>query len=449
MVIQAVYISFALAGVCYFLVAKREHALSPLTMYFAGTVVFLYPGALTRTADLWYVDVETEWMAMLVIAMSIAMAIIGYKLSKSMRRRRRISDRIALEPKIPTVLLVGILGVSLLTKLYFDSDNFISKFLMNTVRSEDAVGKYVEILAYLPTALACLSVWLWDQRRTKNIQSALTVAAIFLAGVFSLSRTPVFYVLGTVVLYRIWDYPRLWRYRSWRLLMIVVIITSLPVLTFLAALIKGSNTIVTSVENEDAVEYSTVYDFAVEKQYELAVSDAYGNFLFILDHYPSVYPYEPMRSLEVLVTVPIPRSIAPWKSWSPSYHLTNQILGPDTFERTGTSLVTSFVGEMWMNWGWIAVLIGSLLVGVIANIIHSPFLRSDLARSKRTIYIMCLIVFFFVQRGDLLSTVVRGTLYVLLAYFSIKVILYISTRQPFRRTAVVKQRGIGWMPSEP
>jgi len=204
----------------------------------------------------------------------------------------------------------------------------------------------------------------------------------------------------------------------------------LPVIIFLGAFVKGSDLLSEQFSGDGASERSVadVVDFAVDQQYKIAISDAYGNLLFAIDHYPRTYDYAPTLSVASILTAVIPRSWMPSKGYTPSYVLTSEILGAGIFERTGNSLATSFVGEMWMNLGWGAVVLGSFGLGLVGAGFRRLASISGDGSYKHILFLMSLVAFFVTPRGDVFSTTLRGCLYIAMALVIAKCVIFFSRR---------------------
>jgi hypothetical protein len=379
-------------------------------MYVAGTMFFLLPGMVTGLNILAPVSERAGDVALMAVVVSLAGFLLGHRrVGPSVARSDRLADPAI---RIPVSALVALVAVSLIIKLFLDVDTIVGRVLTGLQRPESIAGKYLAVLTSLPTALGCLAPWLWRTTARQAYLARALIAALALIALVSLSRTPVFYVLGSFALYWLWTRQATWSRARSRVAIIGLFVALTPVAIFLAALIKGTNASVESALRGRGLDFGRAYEFAVEWQMRGAISDAYGNLLFVVDNYPSVYGYMPWLSTTVLLTAPIPRSAFPWKPWSPSYHVTSQILGAGTFEVKGTSLAPSTIGELWMNGGVLAVFVGSFLLGVLAAWLRARYGEHARYTYRTVAFHMALLMYFLIPRGDLLSTFVRGATYV-------------------------------------
>ncbi len=81
----------------------------------------------------------------------------------------------------------------------------------------------------------------------------------------------------------------------------------------------------------------------------------------VLDVCPDLLPYQGGQTYFSLLMAPIPRSMYPDKPISPS-GLFTAACSPEYLE-TGSSIPPSFMGELYMNFGWIGVVLGMLVFG--------------------------------------------------------------------------------------
>ncbi len=421
------YALLLLLALIYVLSARRTDILAHPFMYLLGTVVFLFPGAILNEAALWHVDQETAWRAFWLMALSLAGVLVGYlpvprgeKTALDGESGRQVS----LSPRLLHLALLLCIAV----KVFLDPDTLIGRLLTEVERPEGALGKYFVAFASLPTAMACLGPWMWRNVRPQSRSARATVITIVCVGLFSISRTPMFYVLGVLLFTALYRRSEHWRSPGWRLVAVGCAAGAVPVMIFVAAVVKGSNLLVDNALAGWGLDVSEAFGYAWEQQYTLAVSDAYGNLLFILESYPGHYAFVPGLSAIILATAFIPREWIPWKPMSVSYRVTAQILGDGIFEKTGTSLATSFVGELWINGGTVAVLIGSLLLGRLGRVFRRVGTRGGESDVRQTIYLMSLVMYVLVPRGDILSIVVRGLIYIILAYLSARILIAMSAR---------------------
>jgi len=405
------YLLLAAAALFVVLFGARRAVLSVPTMFFLGTALFLYPGALLREAVLWTVRPDTEMLAFFAIAVTLLGVVLGYRAASSL-----VGKPAGLEPpvaQVSTTTLWALLVLSVFIKTFMDPDTLVGHLITHVDRPSTVAGQYLSILIAIPTALGCLAPWLWRNRRHRTAGSAFVIVALVLVGLFGLSRTPIFYILGTIALSKLWRADALWRSLPRRFVGACALALFAPLLVYFAALVKGTNFVLDYAASGE-LDLAKATEYAAESQFRLATSDAYGNFLFVLDNYPEKYSYLPGHSLAVLGTALVPRAIFEAKPWSASYVLTGQMLGEGTFEQGGTILATSLVGELWMNGGALALGLGSLLVGAFGGVLGSSVVRGRFASPREPFY-MGLVMFVLIPRGDLLATLFRGTIYIAVA----------------------------------
>lgn len=440
--------ALVLGGLVFALTAKWDTLISHISMFVAGTMFFMFPGALLKREQLWYFRPQTEAIALSAIVVSLLCMAIGYTVGSRRRQSQGVltttnhgpaSSRTQLTapPRghrlgIPNRVIAFLFLVCLLIKLFLDNDTvWAAHFLAIPVGLNANVGAKVLLeLAFAPVAAACLTPWLWRNAIVKSKTTKLLMIGFVAMGVLSLSRTPAFYVLGTLMFYWLWEKRSTWNTPGGRLLLVSAVVVLLPLIIFLGAFVKGSNMLSERISGDDAAEnsISNVLDFAVQEQYKIAISDAYGNLLFAIDHYPHTYEYLPSLSLTSILTAVVPRAWFPSKGYTPSYVLTSQILGAGTFESTGNSLATSFVGELWMNYGWAAVALGSFALGLLgAGFRRLASINWD-GSYGHILFLMSLVAFVVTPRGDVFSTTLRGCLYIGMAWLIAKCVLLLSRR---------------------
>jgi len=404
----------------FFLLVHRDKVFSPPFFYILGSAFFLFPGALTGRNQLWTWSVDAEIRAYVAALLSMSFFVLGYYFSGGdgmlAKCRERSPDKVWLGRHGALALMLSLLII----KLYFDPDNFLSKMFTNVGRLGDSwvFAKYLNAVVYVPNAAAAIAGWALFT--TKSRQVRLLMLGILLIGFISLSRTPVFYIIGGLLIYKFAFLSSVMNNRFVRLLMIGFLVLMAPVAISVAAFYKGLNPLVDGFNVEGILNYRNVAEFVVEWGPIGAVSDAFGNLKFILEHFPSQFAYMYGISPISILLAGIPRDFIPWKPFSPSYYLTNHILGDRTFEMTGTSLAPSFVGELWMNGGWTAVVLGSLLLGYVLRLMVKYLKENAGPGVVQVCYAMTLIMCFLIPRGDLLSTFFRGLVNIAITYFMAK-----------------------------
>src|SRR3989337_2477608 len=276
--LEVMLVALSAVPVAMLLVGPRRLVFSPPMMYFIGTAMFLYPGAFLQVAVLWTVKRDTAVFAAALIVLSVAAAVVGYGAICALFRPRVTNELRILE--ISTQTLFVLLGTSIAIKLFLDPHTLVGLFKSQPGKLETVAERYLSILVAIPTALGCLAPWLWRHRARKSFASSGTISALVLVGIFGLSRTPIFYILGSILLSLLWDMPSLWRRSLFRLTGIAVAVLVFPSLTYFAAIVKGTNRLLEH-SGEGSIDVTAVVDYARASQYDLATSDAYGNLLYI------------------------------------------------------------------------------------------------------------------------------------------------------------------------
>lgn len=93
----------------------------------------------------------------------------------------------------------------------------------------------------------------------------------------------------------------------------------------------------------------------------LAVDDNFYRLVQIHDAIPDKHPYVYWRQIYYVICRPIPRVLWQGKPIDGGFNLA------DYQQDKGASLSSTIVGEMWMSWGYVAVVIGGWLFGRVAR----------------------------------------------------------------------------------
>lgn len=104
----------------------------------------------------------------------------------------------------------------------------------------------------------------------------------------------------------------------------------------------------------------------------------YQTLRIIVDKIPSEHDFLYGKSLLALVTLPIPSSIYPDKLLTAPGYFTI-FFWPDRWFNEGTSLPPGFFGEMYLNFGYVGIIVGGIVMGWFSARIYKlsfhPFLR--------------------------------------------------------------------------
>jgi len=399
--------------------------LRPSIYYILGTFFFLVPGMITEKNILWIRTDENVKNAIVGIFISISSFTLGDMLIKTpLVNKRFIYKNLENDRKKYNIKLkhyIYILSFSIISKLFFDGDNLLSEyFYIGDKFINTSFGKYFIILKYLSTGLSLLAINLY-YIDYMDLRKKLIILILIISGIFNFSRTPAFYTLGTIIISYL--LRKIYKKDLIKKLIVVILIPFIIYLAvYIASLYKASN--ILSYKEYD-VSINHVLEEANERKYDLAVSDTFGNLLFILDNYPSIYDYKFLLTPLVLLTSFIPREwIQSWKPYSSSYYITEGILGKSTFEDTGTSLAPSIIGEFYMNGGYFFVALYSFLFGMFFSYISQKYLfRFAYKTGSIEPVIPLFILVFLFPRGDSLTILVRGTSFIFIYLFSINMLI--------------------------
>ena len=104
------------------------------------------------------------------------------------------------------------------------------------------------------------------------------------------------------------------------------------------------------------------YIFRGESEYDyLHVDDNYLRLAQVIQIVPAEHPYVEYQQLWFTIVRPVPRVFWPGKPVDPGFDL------PSIVGLKGLSLSTSIIGEWYLSYGWIAVIIGAWLHGRLAR----------------------------------------------------------------------------------
>jgi oligosaccharide repeat unit polymerase len=134
-------------------------------------------------------------------------------------------------------------------------------------------------------------------------------------------------------------------------------------------LVVGLGVVVLLAAMQLMLEYrNTGFAAITEKEKQLGydylhVDDNFLRLTQIIDLVPEHHPYTYEKQLLYYAIRPIPRVLWPGKPIDPGFDL------PSILGKEGVSLSSSVIGEFYLAWGWMAVFLGGLLYGKLANTI--------------------------------------------------------------------------------
>lgn len=124
----------------------------------------------------------------------------------------------------------------------------------------------------------------------------------------------------------------------------------------------GAMQLMLNIRNIGYAEYmfrgSSDYDY-------LHVDDNYLRLAQVIQIVPAEHPYVNFQQLWFTIVRPVPRVFWPNKPVDPGFDL------PAIVGLKGVSLSTSIIGEWYLSWGWIAVIVGGWLHGRLARTANS------------------------------------------------------------------------------
>ncbi len=403
-VLQGTVIVLAIGAIALYFGAPVRVLFRPSYLYLLGCLFFLGPGAFFGSRQMWQGSERADLLGAAALGLSV---VLWFMIDS--RGLPRLNQGV--EPNVTRVgrlqlLLVG----SLILKIFFDPDTIVGRVFTEVSRSEGWRQSAMSIVLAVPTALGAISVWIYGgMRKSGSRLRRLFAFLAFAIGLIAISRTPVFYVVLTFLLLVAWKHRRRLAFLPQRLASLIIVAALARAGVFVAAVLKGTNILAVSTSGDIRGNWSDVLEIATSWEREGAVSDVYGNFMFVIDNYPARYEYQPFLTVSTVALALVPRDWIPWKPMTASYILTGQILMQGVFERVGTSLATSFLGELWMNGGMFAVVIGTcaFAVGIRwLDFIGCKLLLDEVGQATSRA-ILC-VVSFLTVRGDYISTTFRG-----------------------------------------
>jgi oligosaccharide repeat unit polymerase len=142
-----------------------------------------------------------------------------------------------------------------------------------------------------------------------------------------------------------------------------------PKIKFKKLLVAAAGVAVILVAMQLMLEYRNTGFVAItedEKHLEydyLHVDDNFLRLSQIIDLVPEYHPYTYEKQIVYYMIRPIPRVLWPGKPIDPGFDL------PSILGKEGVSLSSSAIGEFYLAWGWVAVFLGGLFYGKVANTI--------------------------------------------------------------------------------
>lgn len=143
-----------------------------------------------------------------------------------------------------------------------------------------------------------------------------------------------------------------------------------------------------------------------------------GNFMqvqtvsIIMDSYPAKYSFIYGSSFLMVFLIWIPRVIFPNKPLTAAGDFTIS-LWPEAFYRNGTTLPPGLVGELYMNFSWLGIIIGIFLIGRFYGFLWEKLANSknDFFYSVTAVIFVSLMLHFF--RGELSAPLLSGIFFII------------------------------------
>lgn len=143
-----------------------------------------------------------------------------------------------------------------------------------------------------------------------------------------------------------------------------------------------------------------------------------GNFMqvqtvsIIMDSYPAKHSFIYGSSFLMIILIWIPRAIFPNKPLTAAGDFTIS-LWPEAFYRNGTTLPPGLIGELYMNFSWVGIIIGIFLIGRFYGFLWKKlaYSKNDFFYSVTAVIFVSLMLHFF--RGELSAPLLSGIFFII------------------------------------
>ena len=223
---------------------------------------------------------------------------------------------------------------------------------------------FLDHLSYFGYLLPTLTLILFLQYKKLNFQVILSILFSLIIIIFLShggGRRVVGVVVGAALIY--W-FIQLKKVRIWHFLSGLLMVGSL--LFFLQLMVEYRGVGFQEIYKTGEIEL---------KRDKLHVDDNFLRLSQIIDLVPDKYPFVYHQQIVYVLVRPIPRVFWPSKPINAGFDLTSAV------GLSGLSLSTSVIGEFYLSWGFIFVLIGAWFYGKLATMI-SPLLLEDKSSAK-------------------------------------------------------------------
>lgn len=223
---------------------------------------------------------------------------------------------------------------------------------------------FLDHLGYFGYLLPTLTLILFLQYKKLNFQLILSILFSLIMILFLShggGRRIVGVVIGAALIY--W-FIQLKKVRIWHFLSGLLMVGSL--LFFLQLMVEYRGVGFQEIYKTGEIEL---------KRDKLHVDDNFLRLSQIIDLVPSSYDFVYQQQIVFVIIRPIPRVFWPGKPINPGFDLTSAV------GLSGLSLSSSVIGEFYLSWGFVFVLVGAWFYGKLATMI-SPLLLEDKPSAK-------------------------------------------------------------------
>jgi oligosaccharide repeat unit polymerase len=223
---------------------------------------------------------------------------------------------------------------------------------------------FLDHLSYFGYLLPTLTLILFLQYKKINFQVILSILFSLIIILFLShggGRRVVGVVVGAALIY--W-FIQLREIKIWHVLSALLMTGTL--LFFLQLMLEYRNVGFQEIYKTGKIEL---------KRDKIHVDDNFLRLSQIIDLVPDKYPFVYQQQIVYVLVRPIPRVFWPGKPINAGFDLTSAV------GLSGLSLSTSVIGELYLSWGFIFVLIGAWFYGKLATMI-SPLLLEGKPSAK-------------------------------------------------------------------
>lgn len=312
---------------------------------------------------------------------------------------------------------------------YIDANRLIKVTIVYSILSSiilhftDPRPEYANVVGYVGYMNGAASIFagylLFIKKIKKNLTMKLILFVIFLMGLFiSKSRTPMAYIISSLLLLHFWTKKikslsrgeRYYRFPS-------IIFFIIPLMLLLAGIYKASNLITNLSDLKNLENIKIVYNYSLVHGFKFEFVDAFDNFVRLKQLFYDNGILLWGETIYALFVNVIPRFLWSNKPMSLGYILPQQFFAVD---EPSTSLATSLLGELLVNFSVVGLLLGHFFFGCISIWLYKKFKTNFYSEEFVLPYVILLFLFFLESRGDFLTVNIRGLSYALFIWIGIK-----------------------------